>query len=98
MKNIFRLPRILIIIITVLSLVGCTNNIKKRISDKDSHKVLMKLKNEEGLEPIYNELTSEYRKILMYHEIGNKGDMAIIIQYGIRYEDITFEDLIDKIK
>lgn len=69
-----------------------------KISAKDSHHALYEVC--KGLdESTKTKLHREYKHILAWSERKSKSSrMYIVEDYGIRYEDISFRDLINHVK
>ncbi len=69
---------------------------KVKISSRDSHITLEKICKEVD-NITASKLRTRYKIILMQSETIENGKVAIISKYGIRYEDLSFKDLIENL-
>ncbi|SMC33675.1 hypothetical protein SAMN05660703_0270 [Cellulophaga tyrosinoxydans] len=84
--------RVLLLFVIVIA-TSCTNIRDTKISAPNSHKVLSKICHKLDSSSAKS-LKYRYRLILMaYEDLETRKN--IIKLYGIRYEDITFQDLIE---
>lgn len=87
--------RVLLLFVIVIA-TSCTNIRDTKISAPDSHKALQEIcKNLDS--STAKSLNLNYRYILMDYE-DKEQRKYIIEDYGIRYEDISFSDLIEHIQ
>ena len=84
--------------ILFLSLIifNCSNKLDSKISSKDSHKILdeicLKLSSSSC-----EKLRWEYKYTIARSQKGKEGLIAITLDYGIRYNDLSFNDLLNHI-
>ena len=84
-------------LLLITAVASCTNIRDTKISAPDSHKALMEICQELD-SSTSNKIKEKYKSILKYSEMEENGKILIISIYGIRYEDISFSDLIDYLK
>gem|GEM_PF-4250962 len=82
-----------LMLLSLIILCSCTNPKKVLVKDKNSRKYANEIKSslDSGTARKFEE---NYKQVLMWGELGEKGRAAIAKNYGERYEYLTLGDLV----
>ncbi|MFD2915545.1 hypothetical protein [Psychroserpens luteus] len=80
----------------IICTFGCKDNLDYRLVDEDSHEIRDRIC--EDLEDLKCIELKEIYKIIVGFENSDDKDKAILEFYGMRYNDLTFRDVLNRIE
>tara|TARA_R110000751_G_scaffold29688_3_gene76157 strand:+ start:742 stop:1038 length:297 start_codon:yes stop_codon:yes gene_type:complete len=80
----------------IVCVFSCKDNLDYKLIDEDSHEIRDRIC--EDLEDLKCVKLKEYYKIIIGFENSNEKDKAILEFYGMRYNDLTFRDILNRIE